>query len=305
MDQSVCSTFELMRGWGPTVSEMVRDSDIEGKRERPMLRRERTWPWMEGVRWRKGTGSNSKLRKEGTAAEDVAAGPVGWIEVGFSHLWKERGAEGQRVKGVGQESQEKCENRVEQDNSKEKEKDMKDERHQWQDRQAGWWYQLRQSSQVYINHSTECSKFVKAEKKKAKSSESQRRHLPPTREGVVEGAESSQEELRHRSRNSSSSSSLESVGPWGRPSWMGSPPESVVTQENEYHSVRATEATFQTSAQEESSFQGQGLHWGRLFGSSVYSPSKMRRKSKNAEQRTKAPSIRYVVKLLMIKMNKH
>ncbi|XP_070820087.1 AP-4 complex accessory subunit RUSC2 isoform X1 [Chaetodon trifascialis] len=291
IDQSTRSTFQLMRGWSTTVSEMVRDSSADRKKERGVLRREGTWPRMEGVGSRRdGGGVNSRLRKEGATAESMTAGSVSrqtMIEVGFANLWKERGMTGQRVKGVGQESQGEGEDGQEKDRRKDKDKDMADEGRQRQDRQAGWWYQLMQSSQVYIDQSTEGSKFVKTEKRK-KSSERRHGQLPPTREGVVEGAESSQEGEGYRSRKSSSSSSGDSAGSRGRPSWMGSPPESVVNQEKEVKPLKVTGTGAQAAAQEESPSQGQGLRWGRLFGSSVGSPSRV----EGAEQRAKAPTTR-------------
>lgn len=140
-----------------------------------------------------------------------------------------------------------------------------------------------QSSQVYIDQSTAGSKFIKAEKRK-KSLERRHGQLPPTREGVVEGAESSQEPEGYRSRKSSSSSSGESAGSRGRPSWMGSPPESVVNQEKEIKPVKVAG----TEAKEESPSQGQNLRWGRLFGSSVGSPSRM----EGAELKAKPPPTR-------------
>lgn len=159
-----------------------------------------------------------------------------------------------------------------------------DDERQRQDRQAGWWYQLMQSSQVYIDQSTEGSKFVKAEKRK-KSSERRQGQPPPTREGVVEGAESSQEgEIRK-------SSSSESAGSRGRPSWMGSPPESVLTQEKDSDPVEAPATGAQAAAQEESPSQGQSLRWGRLFGSSLGSPLRAEGAEQKAKtQKTRPPS---------------
>ncbi|XP_051278089.1 AP-4 complex accessory subunit RUSC2 isoform X2 [Dicentrarchus labrax] len=293
VDQSTRSTFQLMRGWSTTVSEMVRDSGAEGgKKERAVLRREGTWPRMEGVGSRR-EGVNSRLRNEGATPESITAGPVSrqtMMEVGFANLWKERGMGGQRVKGVGQESQGEGEDGQE-DRRKDKDKDMANEGRQRQEKQAGWWYQLMQSSQVYIDQSAAGSKFIKTEKRK-KSSERRHGQLPPTREGVVEGAESSQEGEGFGSRKSSSSSSGESAGSRGRPSWMGSPPESVVNQEKEIKplKVKGTGAQpgAQPAAQEESPSQGQSLRWGRLFGSSVGSPSRV----EGAEQRPKAQTTR-------------
>ncbi|XP_028269358.1 iporin isoform X2 [Parambassis ranga] len=260
VDQSSRSTFQLMRGWSTTVSDMVRDSSADVKKERAGLRREGTWPRMEGVGSRQeAAGAKMRPRRVGATTESMEAG---WVE-------------GQRVKGVGQESHAECE---EKDGRK-----QKDEGRQHQDRQAGWWYQLMQSSQVYIDQSTEGSKFVKAEKRK-KSLERRQGQLPPTREGVVEGAESSHE---GEGRRSTSSSSAESGGSRGRPSWMGSPPESVLNQEKDTNHQESAGAGTQTAGQSESPSQGQSLRWGRLFGSTVGSPSRG-----EAEQRAKAPKTR-------------
>ncbi|XP_040898183.1 iporin isoform X2 [Toxotes jaculatrix] len=291
VDQSARSTFQLMRGWSATVSEMVRDSSAEVKKERAGLRREGTWPRMEGAKSRReGEGVKSRLRKEGGTTESMTAGPVSRqtvMEVGFANLWKERGMGEQRVKGVGQESQGEGEDGQEKDRRKKKDRDSADEGRQRQDRQAGWWYQLMQSSQVYIDQSTEGSKFVKAEKRK-KSSERRQGQLPPTREGVVEGAESSQEEEGYRSRKSNSSSSGESAGSGGRPSWMGSPPESVLNHDKETKLLEVTGTGAHAASQEESPSQAQSLRWGRLFGSSVGSPSR----TEGSEQRTKGQKTR-------------
>uniref|UniRef100_A0A672Z5W6 Uncharacterized protein n=1 Tax=Sphaeramia orbicularis TaxID=375764 RepID=A0A672Z5W6_9TELE len=200
----------------------------------------------------------------------------GWKE--FSTLWKERAwMGGQRVKGVGQDRQEECEDGLENSRRKDRDWDLTNDGRQRQERQAGWWYQLMQSSQVYINQSTEGSKFVKTEKKK-KSSDKRQGHLPPTREGVVEGAESSQEGEVGESGS----------GSRGRPSWMGSPPESVLNQEKDTKSPEATGTRAQAAAQEESPSQGQSLRWSRLFGSSVGSQPK----GEGAEQRGKVPKSR-------------
>ncbi|XP_069379407.1 AP-4 complex accessory subunit RUSC2 isoform X2 [Paralichthys olivaceus] len=295
VDRSARSTFQLMRGWSTTVSEMVRDSSGEVKKERAGLRREGTWPRMEGAKSRREAwGVKSSMRKEGDATESTTAGPDSrqtmTMEVGFANLWKERGMSEERVKGVGQESQGEGEDGQEKDRRKRKERDPAEEGRQWQDRQAGWWYQLMQSSQVYIDQSTEKTKFVKSEKRK-RSSERRQGRLPPTREGVVEGAESNQEGEGCRSRKSNGSSSEESGGPRGRPSWMGSPPESVLNQEKETKPVEVTGTGAPAAAQEDSPSQGQSLRWGRLFGSSLGSPSRAEAAEQRARsQRTRPPS---------------
>ncbi|KAM4578363.1 AP-4 complex accessory subunit RUSC2 [Fundulus diaphanus] len=251
------STFQLMRGWSATVSEMVRDSGAEARSERPALRREGTWPGME----------RAECRREG---------------VGMADLCKEKPVEGQRVKGVGQEGGDRKER------DRRKEKDPGEESRQRGDKQAGWWYQLMQSSQVYIDQSTEASKFVKAEKRK-KSSERRQNQAPPTREGVVEGAESKAEGERGASGDGSCGG--EPAGSRGRPSWMGSPPDSVLNQEKDANVVADGEAGVPASSQEESPSQGQGLRWGRLFGSNVGSPQRAEGADLRAKtQKTRPPS---------------
>uniref|UniRef100_A0A8C9FKA1 Uncharacterized protein n=1 Tax=Pavo cristatus TaxID=9049 RepID=A0A8C9FKA1_PAVCR len=133
------------------------------------------------------------------------------------------------------------------------------------DKQAGWWYQLMQSSQIYIEGSTEGSKFIRYEKKKALSgvpSSAESHETPPPREGVVEGAEACHiaEEVKERS--------------W--PFWMGSPPDSVVTElkrskEKEMGTQLKAGAAAAAAPQEESnasaSESSQPIKWGHLFGS--------------------------------------
>lgn len=178
------------------------------------------------------------LRREGTWPRGGGAGGR------TTDRWKE----GPRVKGVGQESRDEG-------------ADLRGR--QREERQAGWWYQLMQSSQVYIDQSAEGSKFIKTEKRK-KSSERRQNHAPPTREGVVEGAEAIQEGEGGRTGSS---------GSRGRPSWMGSPPESVLNQERDQTPPLQDPGTgVQSVAQEESPSQGQSLRWSRLFGSTVGSP---------------------------------
>ncbi|KAG7489343.1 iporin isoform X1 [Solea senegalensis] len=216
VDQSARSTFQLMRGWSATVSEMVRNTSGETKAERAGLRREGTWPRMEGAR--------SRRRMEGAGSEETTG---------------ER-----RETGVGQEERRSRKEGEESEEGRQR-------------RQAGWWYQLMQSSQVYIDKSNEKTKFIK------KSTERRRGQAPPTREGVVEGAESRPEGEGFRS------SSEESCGQRRRPSWMGSPPESVL-------SPTAPPAGPETSC----------LRWSRLFGSSPWEGPGLRGRG----QKTRPPS---------------
>lgn len=267
-DRSARSTFQLMRGWSSAVSEIVRDSSVEVKSERPGLRREGTWPRMEGVGSRRGGASVNSVKPDSREA---------LVEVGISNLWRERGMTGQRMKGVGQERLE---------GGKDGQKTEADEARggrQRQERNAGWWYQLMQSSQVYIDQSTEGAKFVRNEKRK-KSLERRQAQLPPTREGVVEGAESGRKEEGYRS----SRSSTEPAGSRARLSWMGSPPESIIHQEKEAKPLKVSGMEDHARAPEQSPSKGQSLRWGRLFGAVGGSHSRV----DGAEDKTKCPSAR-------------
>uniref|UniRef100_A0A8C6Z4Y6 Uncharacterized protein n=1 Tax=Nothoprocta perdicaria TaxID=30464 RepID=A0A8C6Z4Y6_NOTPE len=162
----------------------------------------------------------------------------------------------ERVKGVGAscgDGDREEERRTERDSSWEGKKD----------KQAGWWYQLMQSSQVYIEGSAEGSKLVRYEKKKKASSavprSAETHKAPPPREGVVEGAEACPiaEEAKER----------------GWPFWMGSPPDSVLTELKRSKEKEAgTQQRLGAAApQEESSTSAsegsQPIKWGYLFGS--------------------------------------
>ncbi|KGL83127.1 Iporin, partial [Tinamus guttatus] len=129
------------------------------------------------------------------------------------------------------------------------------------DKQAGWWYQLMQSSQIYIEGSAEGAKLVCYEKKKALSAvpRSTETHKPPPRAGAVEGLPHS-EEAKERS--------------W--PFWMGSPPDSVLTElkrskEKEAGIQQRLEAAAAAAPWEQSSTNASGgsqpIKWGHLFGS--------------------------------------
>ncbi|XP_029574016.1 iporin isoform X1 [Salmo trutta] len=290
LDQSACSTLQLMRGWSSESrraesmgegAKVKKEGGGAGNRERLGMRREGTWPRMEGV------GERGRREGVGAGIDSLGAGLVETqpmtteVGTGFANLWRESGrgkGTGKRVKGVGGVSHE--EDGEKDERRKERERDFAEGRQQQErDRQAGWWYQLMQSSQVYIDQSAQGgSKFVKSEKRKKSAERRSQSQHPLPRKGVVEGAESSQEEevLRERSRKSSSSSSGEWTGSRGRgrPSWMGSPPESVLTHDKEKEkdpgTTRATEATAtQPAAQTEDPSQGQGMRWVRLFGSSM------------------------------------
>ncbi|XP_062476426.1 AP-4 complex accessory subunit RUSC2 isoform X3 [Pezoporus occidentalis] len=165
------------------------------------------------------------------------------------------------------------------------------------DKQAGWWYQLMQSSQIYIEGSAEGSKFIRYEKKKKalntvpRSGETHK--APPPREGVVEGAEAcpiaeGSLEERPKAANKPSPEVVEEplekpqqvpvneeVKEWSWPFWMGSPPDSVVTElkhskEKEagtQQRVGAAAAAPQEESSPSASESSQPIKWGHLFGS--------------------------------------
>ncbi|XP_027526207.1 iporin isoform X3 [Neopelma chrysocephalum] len=165
------------------------------------------------------------------------------------------------------------------------------------DKQAGWWYQLMQTSQIYIEGSAEGSKFIRSEKKKAalntapKSVETHK--APPPREGVVEGAEAcpiAEGTLEERPKAASKPSPeaveeplekpqqvmvSEEVKERSWPFWMGSPPDSVLTElkrskEKEtgtQQRVGAAASAPQEDSSTSASEGSQAIKWGHLFGS--------------------------------------
>lgn len=125
--------------------------------------------------------------------------------------------------------------------------------------QAGWWYQLMQSSQVYIDGSAEGSRFPRGGSNSSSGSSEKKKGAggsgPPPREGVVEGAEAcpAPEETLGRDR--------------GWPFWMGSPPDSVLA---ELRRSREREVSTAPPAESEEGAPGPspgGIKWGHLFGS--------------------------------------
>uniref|UniRef100_A0A672PQ19 RUN and SH3 domain containing 2 n=1 Tax=Sinocyclocheilus grahami TaxID=75366 RepID=A0A672PQ19_SINGR len=173
---------------------------------------------------------------------------------------------GGRIKGVGED----CE--------KEKRKGRDGDGAKQRNRQAGWWYQLMQSSQVYIDNSAEGSKFVKWEKRRKGGVENHRQSHPPPREGVVEGAESALSELNKVAK--------------GKPSWMGSPPESVLTElkKSKEKQPDCQDAYEGVQAQPEAGEDGsaQVLRWGRLFGAG--NTSKMEKSEPKQVRKQRLPS---------------
>ncbi|XP_062368654.1 AP-4 complex accessory subunit RUSC2 [Cinclus cinclus] len=145
------------------------------------------------------------------------------------------------------------------------------------DKQAGWWYQLMQTSQIYIESSTEGSKFIRSEKKAAALNPAPRsvqtHKAPPPREGVVEGAEACP--------------IAEEVKEWSWPFWMGSPPDSVLTELKRSKEKEAQQRVGAAASPQEdnstSASQGsQPIKWGHLFGS--------RKVQKESKQPNRLPS---------------
>ncbi|XP_045145145.1 AP-4 complex accessory subunit RUSC2 isoform X2 [Echinops telfairi] len=136
--------------------------------------------------------------------------------------------------------------------------------------QAGWWYQLMQSSQVYIDGSVEGSRFPRGGSNSSSiscTSSSERKkglggggssQAPPPREGVVEGAEAcpAPEEALGRER--------------GWPFWVGSPPDSVLAELRRSRSRERGGPAAPPPAENEdraSEAAPGGIKWGHLFGS--------------------------------------
>ncbi|XP_048458329.1 AP-4 complex accessory subunit RUSC2-like isoform X4 [Rhincodon typus] len=167
------------------------------------------------------------------------------------------------------------------------------------DKQAGWWYQLMQSSQVYIEGSSEQSMFVNWEKRKKQSTATVLPQLSintekkSLREGVPEGAESQPTSELHKlnicgvlSNQAESSEEAAATKEFSKtiqpeyskneakPSWMGSPPESVL------HELKNSKVNESTASNNNDPQPGkmpnmdnteskQGMWLGRLFGASV------------------------------------
>ncbi|XP_019373573.1 PREDICTED: iporin isoform X3 [Gavialis gangeticus] len=160
------------------------------------------------------------------------------------------------------------------------------------DKQAGWWYQLMQSSQVYIEGSAEGSKFLRYERRR-KGPGSAPRRAPPPREGVVEGAEACPlAEAPPEGRPNATPQLPEEARERSRPFWMGSPPDSVLSElkrskekEKEKKEKEVTAAPGPGAA----SSEGPGtpdsslpVKWGHLFGA--------RKAQKESKQPNRLPS---------------
>ncbi|XP_074425188.1 AP-4 complex accessory subunit RUSC2 isoform X3 [Larus michahellis] len=233
-------------------------------------------------------GSNDDPDGCSTAPE---AGKAGTRDGGISPGHSSQQAASKRVKGVGASCGDV-------DREEERRKVRESAWEGKKDKQAGWWYQLMQSSQIYIEGSSEGSKFIRYEKKKKalntvpRSAET--RKAPPPREGVVEGAEAcpiAEGTLEERPKAVSKPSPeaveeplekpqqvlvSEEVKERSWPFWMGSPPDSVVTElkhskEKETGAPQRVGAAAAAAPQEESNASAsegsQAIKWGHLFGS--------------------------------------
>ncbi|XP_052451843.1 AP-4 complex accessory subunit RUSC2 isoform X2 [Carassius gibelio] len=288
LDQSDCSTFQLMRGCG-TLESGAQEVGMLPQRERFLLRDEESRLRRLKMKCdgRRSAGAESRDKEAGVGKECLRKSDPGHINGG--------GWCAGRMKGVGED----CE--------KEKRRERDGDGAKQRNRQAGWWYQLMQSSQVYIDNSTEGSKFVKLEKRRKGGVESNRKSHPPPREGVVEGAEAIQQMDEQVEHCRTSSSNINSIGTGvlhqsalseptkvtkGKTSWMGSPPESVLTElkkSKEKH-PDCLDAFERVQAQPGSGEDGsaQVLRWGRLFGAG--NASKVEKSEQKLVRKQRLPS---------------
>ncbi|XP_063813790.1 AP-4 complex accessory subunit RUSC2 isoform X3 [Pseudophryne corroboree] len=139
------------------------------------------------------------------------------------------------------------------------------------DKQAGWWYQLMQSSQVYIENSSDRAKFMRQDRRRPGNGGTPKK-APPPREGVVDGAEACPG-LEGMVEEKSSKKETADDAQKERKSWMGSPPESVLNelkrgQEKEKGDTQnAAQHGVHESAGRESTQSSPARKWGHLFGS--------------------------------------
>ncbi|XP_062822578.1 AP-4 complex accessory subunit RUSC2 isoform X2 [Anolis carolinensis] len=243
---SAHSTLQLMRTPGQSGGPNEEDGEEE-EEEDPRQRRSRS------------SGSGSSV--------------LGWGPKKTPKMEdeEEEAAPVQRVKGVGAPSRGKPEEEV--------------ARRQWpegpkRDKQASWWFQLMQSSQVYIEGPSEGPRAIRYERKAKKPGPTTKK-MPPPREGVVEGAEAcpiaAEVPLKDRPSLGPTTGAPQKPyppekekDPHRRPSWMGSPPESILT-ELKHSKAKEDEAPQKTGSPPKESGPGAPLanqpKWGCLFGS--------------------------------------
>ncbi|KAJ8414853.1 hypothetical protein AAFF_G00023760 [Aldrovandia affinis] len=198
LEQSARSTFQLMRGWSSLGLEPKRE--VAGqRRDRVELRQEVSRAKRDGGEMKRETfgvraeGLGREEKVEGLGVRGLSReGERNVTEIG-ADLRRELGGGGVgrvalRVKGVGGESG-RGRDAGETDAERGREP-QQGEGARTRDRQAGWWYQLMQSSQIYIDNSAEGSKFVKWEKRKKPAGEGMggRRLSPPLPGGRCGGS---------------------------------------------------------------------------------------------------------------------
>ncbi|XP_066511224.1 AP-4 complex accessory subunit RUSC2-like isoform X2 [Hoplias malabaricus] len=282
LDQSARSTFQLMRGSGTLGVETKQErAGPQREQEGFVLRREGTWPRTEGTGLKvEGAWPKRQLqRSEGAGSESLE-------EEAGRKFEGSRDKSVERLKGVGGE-----------DGERERRKEREGDSARLKSKQAGWWFQLMQSSQVYIDNSAEGSKFVKWEKRKRSGAEGRRQSHPPLREGVVEGAEASRE-VEERPDAEQCGGGPHS-GNKVKPSWMGSPPESELTElkrskerqpDPQDPPERILAAGAQGPAGAMADTSAQTLRWSRLFGAGNVSKTEKPEQKSTKIQKSRLPS---------------
>ncbi|KAM3938713.1 AP-4 complex accessory subunit RUSC2 isoform 2-T2 [Leptodactylus fuscus] len=141
------------------------------------------------------------------------------------------------------------------------------------DKQAGWWYQLMQSSQVYIENSTDTARFTRQDRRRPGSGGTPKK-VPPPREGVIDGAEACSCVEGVVEEKPGKKEMADDTQKDNRKSWMGSPPESVLNELKHGQEKESgdSQKTSQPSGQEQGAAK-ENVHssparkWGHLFGS--------------------------------------
>ncbi|XP_039615083.1 iporin isoform X2 [Polypterus senegalus] len=261
LEQSVRSTFQLMRGWGVGSVREVVDAHKERKgRNNSFAGIKGETKAVHGVFF-----NGEKDKCKGIARTEVDT--LREIEADLTYL-RERSKVLALERKAGEEDGVRT-----------------------KDRNAGWWYQLMQSSQVYMNNSSEGSRFVKSEKRKKTNACGQpslktvqevtdRQIHPPPREGVVEGAEAGPDANIEKDKGSGVVFTEK-----GKASWMGSPPESVLNdlkKSKDKEFVKQENKIPAVHMHVNQELLAQGIRWGRLFGADLSTSHKR----ENLEHRT-------------------
>ncbi|XP_068107770.1 AP-4 complex accessory subunit RUSC2 isoform X2 [Hyperolius riggenbachi] len=139
------------------------------------------------------------------------------------------------------------------------------------DKQAGWWYQLMQSSQVYIENSSDTARFTRQDRRRPGSGGTPKK-VPPPREGVVEGAEACPSVECMTVDKPLKKDTAEDIRKEEKKSWMGSPPECVLNelkrgQEKENGNVQKDSQPGGHESTNENTQSSPARKWGHLFGS--------------------------------------